>query len=206
MDLYARLEELQGMTRLLIDDVDRLQGELGAGNPDPSEPQQTNRRCYIRAVFALVEAFVEQHRRLLVELAAHQMITLLPQKLQRLREIRAVTLPDGTVGEQEQYLQLFDKIKMVYKAASVGFGQSLKVTFGDKGWVTFKDAMEIRHRVTHPKRVEDCWIFETNIQTAMAAHGWFKKLQNEFVRVAAPRLRSFSSVSSMSSTVNMTRR
>ncbi len=184
MDLYARLEELQGMTRLLIDDVGRLERELGAGNPDPSDPQQTSRRCYIRAVFALVEAFVEQHRRLLVELAAHTMIALPAKKLQRLREIKAVTLPDGTLEEQEQYLQLFDKIKMVYKAAGSGFGQSLKVTFGDKGWVTFKDAMELRHRVTHPKKAKDCWIFETNLRTVMAANEWFKKLQNEFVRVA----------------------
>jgi hypothetical protein len=184
MDLYGRLDELQGMTRLLIDDVGRLQAELGAGDPDPSPAQETNRRFYIRAVFALVEAFVEQHRRLLVELAEHGMITLPAKKLQRLREIKELKLPDGTVEEQEQYLQLFDKIKELYKAAGVGFGRSLKVTFGDKGWVLFKDAMELRHRVTHPKKVEDCWIFETNIQTVMAANEWFKKLQNEFVRVA----------------------
>jgi hypothetical protein len=36
MHLCGQLEERQGMTRLLIDDVNRLQGELGAGNPDPS--------------------------------------------------------------------------------------------------------------------------------------------------------------------------
>src|SRR5580658_3813945 len=115
MDLYGRLEELQGMTRLLIDDVGRLQGELGAGMPDPSDAQQTNRRFYIRAVFALVEAFVEQHRRLLVELAQHGVIPLPEKKLLRLREMKAVTLPDGSVEEQGQYLQLFDKIKVVYR-------------------------------------------------------------------------------------------
>src|SRR5260370_33165111 len=147
MDLYGRLEELQGMTRLLIDDVGRLQGELGAGDPAPSPAQETNRRFYIRAVFALVEAFVEQHRRLLVELAQHGMIALPEKKLLRLREMKAVMLPDGSVEEEEQYRQLFDKIKEVYKAAGMGFGQALKVTFGDKGWVTFKAAMEVRHRV-----------------------------------------------------------
>jgi len=43
MDLYGRLEELQGMTRLLIDDVGRLQGELGAGEPDPSTVMSARR-------------------------------------------------------------------------------------------------------------------------------------------------------------------
>ena len=32
MDLYARLEELRGMTRLLIDDVGRLKPLVGDGN------------------------------------------------------------------------------------------------------------------------------------------------------------------------------
>ena len=81
------------MARLLIDDAGRLQGELGAGMPDPSPAQETNRRFYIRAVFALVEAFAEQHRRLLVELAEHHMITLPAKKLLRLREMKVVALP-----------------------------------------------------------------------------------------------------------------
>jgi len=184
MDLYGRLVELQGMTRLLIDDVRRLKRRLGVGNPDPSPALKTNRRFYIRAVFALVEAFVEQHRRLLVELAQHGMIVLPAKKLQRLREMKPVLLDDGSVGEQEQYLQIFDKIKEVYKAAGTGFGQDLNITFGDEGWATFKTAMALRNRVTHPKRVADCCIEEPDLAVVTAANEWFKTLQNEFVRVA----------------------
>jgi hypothetical protein len=53
----------------------------------------------------------------------------------------------------------------VYRSARTGFGQPLKITFGDKGWVTFKTAMELRHHVTYPKVGGDCWIFETQLQT-----------------------------------------
>lgn len=56
---YNDLEELRGMTRLLIDDVNLLRPKLGEGNPDPSDEEKANRRFYVRAVFALVEAFVE---------------------------------------------------------------------------------------------------------------------------------------------------
>jgi len=35
MDLYDRLVELQGMTRLLIDDTNRIKPLIGAGNPHP---------------------------------------------------------------------------------------------------------------------------------------------------------------------------
>jgi hypothetical protein len=44
--------------------------------------------------------------------------------------------------------------------------------------------MEIRNRVTHPKSASDCWIFEDALKNVNDANEWFKKLQNEFVRVA----------------------
>jgi len=84
------------MTHLLIDDVALLKPEIGELDPDPSDAKKAYRRFYIRAVFALVEAFVEQHRRLLVDLCDAGMITLTPKKLTALREISEVTLPDVT--------------------------------------------------------------------------------------------------------------
>jgi hypothetical protein len=184
MDLYARLEELQGMTRLLIDDVVLLKPLMGEREPDPSHEQNAYRRFYIRAVFALVEAFAEQHRRLLIELADSGVITIPEKKLVALREIQEVLNDDGTVEEQQKYLHIYEKIKTVYKAAGDGFGQELNITFGNQGWTTFKAAIELRNQVTHPKRVGDCWIFETHLQTVNAADDWFRTLQNEFVRVA----------------------
>ncbi len=102
------------MTRLLIDDVERLQSEVGAGVPDPSDLHKANRRFYIRAVFALIEAFAEQHRRLLLDLADANKVTIKTKALSVLREIREVTLPDGSVEERQQYLQLYEKIRTVY--------------------------------------------------------------------------------------------
>jgi hypothetical protein len=184
MDLYSRLEEFQGMTRLLIDDVALLRPKVGELNPNVTDEEKANRRFYIRAVFALVEAFVEQHRRLLLELCESNQIELKDKTRKRLQEIKKILMEDGTAEEQERYLHIFDKIKEVYKAAGAGFGQPLKITFGDEGWPTFKAAMEIRNRIAHPKNVQDCWIFEDALKTVNEANEWFKGLQNEFVRVA----------------------
>jgi hypothetical protein len=131
MDLYDRLVELQGMTHLLIDDVALLRPKVGELDPNVTAEEKANRRFYVRAVFALVEAFVEQHRRLLLELCESSEIELKEKTRKRLREIKEVFSEDGTVEEHEQYLQIFAKIKEVYKAAGIGFGQPLKVTFGD---------------------------------------------------------------------------
>ena len=81
-------------------------------------------------------------------------------------------------------MRAHEKIKEVYNAAAAGFGEPLTVTFGNDRWPQFKDAMDIRHKITHPKNVNDCWIFEQDIQSVIAAHEWFRGLQNDFVRIA----------------------
>src|SRR5947207_13122180 len=107
-------------THLLIDDVKLLKPKVGELKPNVTDEEKANRRFYIRAVFALVEAFVEQHRRLLLELCESNRIGLKEKTRKRLQEIKEVFREDRTVEEQAQYLQIFDKIKEVYKAARVG--------------------------------------------------------------------------------------
>ena len=184
MDLYNDLEELQGMTRLLIDDVNLLRPKIGERKPEPSDEEKAYRRFYVRAVFALVEAFVEQHRRLVTHLCEAGKIVLTQNKLNRLREIKQILDESGAVVEAPNYLRIFDKIKCVYNAAATGFHSPLTVTFGDDHWEEFQEAMEIRNQITHPKNVEDCWILDLSLQKVIAAHEWFKTLQNDFVRIA----------------------
>jgi len=185
VDLYTHLEELQGMTHLLIDDVNMLRPKVGAGNPDPTDEEKAHRRSYVRAVFALVEAFVEQHRRLLIHLCEAGKIALSENRMRQLRETRQFINDAGEVEREEpNYMRTFDKIKNVYKAAAAGFGIPLTVTFGDDHWRQFKSAMGIRNQITHPKSVQDCWIFEPSLQDVISAHEWFKTLQNDFVRIA----------------------
>ena len=184
VDVFLRLEELQHVTRLLIDDVVMLRPKLGEMKPDPTLEEAANRRFYIRAVFALAEAFVEQHRLLLLELCAARRIELSKNTRKKLSEIREVLGDDGELVVKKQYLQIFEKIKEVYKAAACGFEQKLTVTFGDVRWTNFKAAMEVRDRITHPKKVEDCWIFDDALRSVTDAYDWFRLLQNEFVRMA----------------------
>jgi hypothetical protein len=185
MDLYNDLEELRGMTRLLIDDGNMLRPKIAEGNPDPSDDEKAYRRFYVRAVFALVEAFVEQHRRLVIHLCEAGKIELRENKLNQLREIKQILDAGGVVMEEEpNYMRIFDKIKEVYKAAAGGFSSPLTVTFGDDHWREFKEAMEIRNQITHPRTTQDCLIFELSLQKVIAAHEWFKALQNDFVRIA----------------------
>jgi hypothetical protein len=98
------------------------------------------------------------------------------KKLNRLREIKQI-LDDGRVViEERNYMRIVGKIKAVYNTAAGGFSSPLRVTFGDDYWREFKEAMEIRNQITHPKTAQDCWIFESSLQKVIAAHEWFKAL------------------------------
>jgi hypothetical protein len=171
------------MTRLLIDNVNRIKPGIGAGNPDPTdEGRQT------AAAASAPSSPSWNHSRnntaaSSLNLAENNLITFPEATHWELRQLRLV-MGNGTPQEVSQLLKPYEKMNLVYTAAGAGFGQPLQITLGDEGWTMFRDAMELRNRVAHPKRHDDLWIFEGNLQTVDRASEWFKTLQNEFVRIA----------------------
>lgn len=171
------------MTRVLTEDVNRLR-PLAGQEVAISNDEEANRRFYVRAVFALVEAVVEQHKRLLLDLAERSVIALPRGVQQALSERAPLVRENGTVTYREQYLQLERKIRAVYRAAGDALGQVLRVNFGDNGWESFRVAVGVRDRLTHPKTFEDCHVDGESLDTVQRGHEWLRELNNEFVRVA----------------------
>jgi hypothetical protein len=87
--------------------VECLRSNLGERSIQVSltEIEEASRRFYVRAIFSLIEAVVEQHKRLLMDLAERGSITLGPGVREALSERVYVVKENGTVGEREQYLQ-----------------------------------------------------------------------------------------------------
>jgi hypothetical protein len=185
-DLYDRLEEIQGMTRVLAGDVASLGANLGSRSIQdaPSDEEYGARRAYVRAIFALVEATVEQHKRLLLDLSARRTVMLDSSSHTALSEQTYFVSDNGNISVREQYLQLRRKIFLVYRVAGEVLVQTLDVRFDDQGWQHFGTAIEIRDRITHPKSFADCHIEGDDVDTVDAGHDWFRQLSNEFVRVA----------------------
>ena len=185
-DLYDRLEEIQGMTRVLAGDVDRVQPLLGDRSIQArvSDEQEGYRRSYVRAVFALIEAVVEQHKRLLLDLSSRKVATFGPGVVEALSEKIFFVKDNGDVAERDQFLQLERKLRAVYRAAAVCFQRELDVNFGDGGWETFRSALDIRDRITHPKTFEECHVEGDDLEVVDRGHAWFRSLNNEFVRIA----------------------
>jgi hypothetical protein len=180
------MEEIQGMVRILTSDVEYLKQRLrdSFDQLDVAQSEMANRRFYVRSVFSLIEAVVEQHKRLILDLMDRNKITLGKGIREVLSETIYVVKDNGTIGQREQYLQLERKLRAVYRAADEAFGQHIAITFGDEGWKYFRKALDVRDRLTHPKTFDDCDVDEIAIETVDLGHTWFRELNNEFVRVA----------------------
>ena len=184
-DLYTRLEEIQEITRVLVGDVGRLRGTLGSRTnlDEPSDAEYGARRRYVRAIFALVEATVEQHKQLLLDLETRHDITLDPTTQAALLERTYSVDDNGSVSPRVQFLQLRRKLRLVYRAASEAFAE-LAVRYDDQGWQRFSEAIKIRDRITHPRSFCDCHVEEADLGAVDDGHKWFQELSNELVRVA----------------------
>ncbi len=164
---YNRVEEIQGVLQVLLGDVRRLEKTFGRRGPVEIDGEAAGaQRCYIRAVFALTEAVVEQHRLLLLDLSAARLVTFEKDVAQVLNKMAK---PTG----------LSLKIKGVYKAAEQAFGQLVEV--GREPLIAAKD---VRNRLIHPKSFEECAVFILDLDKVTEAEKWFRDLNNRFVRAA----------------------
>jgi hypothetical protein len=164
LDLYSRLEQIQGVRHVLLEDVRCLEKLVVRDSPVEIDSESAGiHRHYVRAVFALIEAVVEQHRLLLLDLADAAVVSLDSGAAQRLRDKQT----------------LRQRIMEVYRAAGHAFGQPVEVECEP-----LMVAKKVRDRLTQPKSFQECDVFVLEIDKVKQAEDWFRHLNNRFVRVA----------------------
>jgi hypothetical protein len=131
-----------------------------------------------------VEAIVEQHKLLLLDLNTQGFIKLDPLSNAALSEQGPSVSDTGTIKPRELFLQLKRKVRLVYRMAGEVFGQTLVVRYDDAGWRQFGAALDVRDRITHPRSSLECHIEGEELDVVDAAEKWFTGLANEFVRLA----------------------
>ena len=172
-DHLSRLDQIEGVVRALGSDVRRLwETCIRLRVPVEFDSEAAGvRRQYVRAVFALIEAVVEQNRRLLLDLLASGVISLDSGTAQGLHPCQGRPLQE--------------KISAVYKAAEAAFGQSI-----DVARAPLKDAKGIRNRLTHPKSFDECQVCVLDLDKVEEVEKWFRELNNKFIRVAQDHQRA----------------
>jgi len=138
-----------------------------------------NRRHLVRATFAGVEGLA-WHCREHVREIARQMGHLTPLADLALREQTYTVTDHGEVIEQVRYLALATSIRLMVKQAAE-FVHGFEVDFGSIGWQRLRAAIAIRHRITHPKRIEDLTLSDSDIDTVGLGFDWFLSVSSDLL-------------------------
>ena len=160
------LEELVSLGKLLIDDTRQSQDELIHDSDN-----QFKRRSHVHFIFACVEGYT---------FIKKQFALALYEKMRLNRKITIGNFSERQMAwlKEEAYGQKFpgfeDNFKFSFQAMSTVMGIKFDLSLDrDPGWHSFRMALTIRNRITHPKHIHDMIVSDEEIFHVMKAFYWF---------------------------------
>lgn len=170
------LAESRDILNLLYEDVDLAERMW------KHQDSQFWRRTFIRSVFALIEGFtyrlkqvaLEASKKFRVELSKSEMALLLEESYEVNEKGQAESKPD--------FIQLPRNIKFAFNMYSRAYGLNYKLKIDDNGWLSFKEALKVRNRLTHPKSTSDVLVSDQDMSYAENAAIWFVRSSDEIQR------------------------
>ena len=153
---------------------------------------QFARRAYIRSTFAYIEgaAWILKQTCLKAKPISGSR-RMSPAEYALLSEETYELKSNGKPKTQTKFLRLPDNLKFTFHLINKLFKANIDLGVGKKEWDSFLKALEIRHRVTHPKETKAFEISNREIQICKEVCSWFNDLVHSF----------FDSISQISSKV-----
>jgi hypothetical protein len=133
---------------------------------------QVRRRNYVRAVFAFVEGFVSVLKRHALEEAAAGRYTASRAEVGLLFEESYGLKDNGEIQVRTLYPPVLPNLRFAFTVFAKAHRITSMPDFGGKGWQAFQEALEIRHRITHPKATVEISISDSELETIEQAHMW----------------------------------
>jgi hypothetical protein len=139
-----------------------------------------DRRNVIRTFFTLVEGDTYYRKQLALMLHEASRETtdgiqpsFTEEEVVLLRDAQAELSSNGTPRTQTKFLRLSANVRFSFDAIARAFGVNCPLDVEGPGWQAFLAALDVRHRLTHPKTVEDLDVSETDLANAITAIKWY---------------------------------
>jgi hypothetical protein len=145
----------------IFDDVRRAERELH------KDDSSFMRRAYVRATFSSVEGFAFTLKK--IALGKPELFT--SAELAILREEDYQLTASGDVRVGRRFPRTAENLRFAF-AAFMRFHGTASALPKDEGWDAFVAAVEVRNRITHPKRVEDLELSDRDVTTVRHAAHW----------------------------------
>ncbi|MCC7113679.1 MAG: hypothetical protein IT520_04755 [Burkholderiales bacterium] len=170
---YARtlarsLDELLDMNTLLREDINCLLDKF-----DSDWASQTFRRLVVRACWSHIEAVVFGLKQ--ISLTAQNLgsgdISGKTRAFLEERQIVVNTVGDATIISVRA--DTIKNVKLTLKLAARLFDVSWQPQFSGSEWPLFRESVQIRHRITHPKSLKELEITDDEYDSHKTAYLWF---------------------------------
>jgi hypothetical protein len=134
---------------------------------------QFKRRAFVRAFCSLVEFDIYNRKQRALYLYNHGFHCFNISEIVLLLEIQPEVDNKGRVKERPKYIRVVDNylfaISMFCKVTGIVF----QLPFDRPGWSAFKDTIELRNKITHPRSEKDIAISDEQLGMAVLAYKWF---------------------------------
>lgn len=161
-------DELGAFLLVVLGDVDEIRKLL------EKDDRQVIRRSFIRVIFSGVEGvcfILKQH---CLDQAGKKRNLYTPAEMAVLREENYYLSSDGEVSIRPNYPSFEDNIKFTLRMFCREVPSAV-LSFDGQGWGDLKKAIQVRHRITHPKRPEALKISNEELRVASRAYVWFTR-------------------------------
>ena len=141
-----------------------------SGRRMKTESSQAARRDFVRTVFAAIEGWLWEYRQQVQRIIGDTR-DFSPSEMAALAETNYTISDYGKLREQTRQFPLTTMLRFVTRLVEQEYGQQI-VDFASTNWQNFNQAIAIRNRVTHPKKIADLTLSDSDIAIVRASYEW----------------------------------
>ena len=141
---------------------------------------QFARRTYIRSIFSSIEGTIWILKDVCLNtktIDGKRKISLAEYAI--LKEISFELKNNGEIKTSTKFLKLTDNIKFTFSLLNKLFNLEIDLDVGSKNWSYFLETIEIRNRITHPKKPTSFIIEDSEILKCKHTSNWFNELTHK---------------------------
>ena len=160
-------KKLKDSFETLVEDTNKAHEEM------MKHGTQYTRRVFVRTALASIENFIYVIKILTLQYSQITDANFSLSELALLKEESYELSNRGKAQVRPKFLRLLDNFRFAASCLTKTFGSDFKLDVEGEGWRCFRELVEIRHRITHPKPGRSLEITNEDMQICGKGMNWF---------------------------------
>ncbi len=183
---YAESEQIKEETEKMImkmnDDITKII-ELERKESKSEE----FRRMAVRTIFSDIEGICFLMKVNALLLGQIKNIDFRREEIALINEESYYLANNGKVKTGRAYLDSKSNFRFAFKILARAKKSDFELDVSGTEWNNYQEALRIRNRITHPKKLEDMIISEEDYEKAFKVYGWFRDSIEQLLKQSKPQ-------------------